>query len=109
MGTIPPSIESLFCRECGKQVDESWATCPHCVAKIYHPDKATQIQPSFSPQNNIKKMTQNEKRGFVNPFHTHGIIDDGKPKWSPGWAKLAGVIGFLLLVLVRVGFRSQNW
>jgi hypothetical protein len=98
----------LFCRECGKQVDESWATCPHCVAKIYHPDKTTQIQPSFSPPNIIQKPIQSEQAGFNNPFHAHGIIDDGKPKWAPGWGKLAWIIGFLLLVLARVAVRTQN-
>ena len=48
---------------------------------------------------------ERERPEFKNPFHDHGIIDDGKPEKETGFQKLIVIIGIIILVCIRIAFR----
>ena len=49
-----------FCRECGKEVQEDWVTCPYCSQPIGPPSSSNiSLQDSVMTGDVINKTTQN--------------------------------------------------
>ncbi|MDP6863924.1 MAG: hypothetical protein QGG96_00735 [Candidatus Poseidoniaceae archaeon] len=97
----------MFCRECGKEVQNQWANCPFCTAVIYRTDN---LQPSPEPAapviQNMPQYSPPIEQNYQNPFVEHPIIDDGKPTGGFPWGRLLGILGILLFVIVKIGAKA---
>lgn len=90
---------NVHCKNCGKQFDGNYTYCPYCAAKVY------QSSSSLYGNGENEQGWERERPEFKNPFHDHGIIDDGKPEKETGFQKLIVIIGIIILVCIRIAFR----
>lgn len=106
---------NVHCKNCGKQFDGNYAYCPYCATKEYQGSSSLEatVQNKVSNyQSSIKYGIGENEQGwkrerpeFKNPFHDHGIIDDGKPEKETSYQKFIWIIGISILVCIRIAFR----
>ena len=51
----------MFCRKCGKEVQEDWVTCPNCGNPI-HQNNTSNISENKTPQNTVTSGKKKEKK-----------------------------------------------
>ena len=51
----------MFCRKCGKEVQEDWATCPNCGNPI-HQNATANMAENKTPQNTMSSGKKKEKK-----------------------------------------------
>ena len=51
----------MFCRKCGKEVQEDWTTCPNCGNPI-HQNNTSNIPENKTPQNTVPSGKKKEKK-----------------------------------------------
>ena len=54
----------MFCRKCGKEVQEDWTTCPNCGNPI-HQNNTSNIPENKTPQNTVPSGKKKEKKKTI--------------------------------------------
>lgn len=90
----------MFCRYCGKEVDNEAVVCPSCGKPVYHT-----TTPDFDRQAPSAEPVFEQSAGEQNPFNAAGNYTDSQtyraeePKESPALSIAALCLGIASLVL----------
>ena len=69
-----------FCRECGKEVQEDWKTCPHCSISLTESSQSISIQDSAVGGDIITTVNDSEaiKQGYLDAKRE--LMDDERAR-----------------------------